>query len=216
MKWIVPLCVALVFISCQKEELKITDDPVETSILDDQELTSLVRSVTSHDGSFDDFIDSADCFSLKFPYSLWVNGVQHNMNSAEDFSEIPPGAQVQPEFPVTVSMCNYSEVEIPNMNVMNDYIVGCHSGEFYDDVITCVDFQYPIDLSLFDSGTSDFETIRLEHDWDVYSTIQSLNPSTLVTIQYPVRLILSNGDLVTVNSNIELKSQILRIIAICN
>ncbi len=216
MKWIVPLFIALIVVGCQQEEFNETDNPAETSLLEDQELASLVRSVTSHDGSFDDFIDSADCFSIQFPYGLWVNGVQHNMNSPEDFSEIPQGALVQPDFPVTLNMCNYSQVEIPSLEVLYDYVVGCHSGEFFDEVITCVDFQYPIDLSLFDSGTSDFETITLEHDWDVYSTIQSLNPSTLVTIQYPVGLIKSNGDVIEVNTNQELKNQILRIVSLCN
>lgn len=216
MKWIVPLFIALIVVGCQQEEFNETDNPAETSLLEDQELASLVRSVTSHDGSFDDFIDSADCFSIQFPYGLWVNGVQHNMNSPEDFSEIPQGALVQPDFPVTLNMCNYSQVEIPSLEVLYDYVVGCHSGEFFDEVITCVDFQYPIDLSLFDSGTSDFETITLEHDWDVYSTIQSLNPSTLVTIQYPIGLIKSNGDVIEVNTNQELKNQILRIVSLCN
>lgn len=216
MKWILPLCLAIVFVSCQKEELKITENPFDSSILDDQELASLVRSVTSHDGSFDDQIDSANCFSLKFPYALWVNGVQHSMTSPEDFAEIPPGAAVQPEFPIILSMSNYTEVEIPSLEVLYDYVVGCHSGVFYDEIITCVDFQYPIELSMFDSGTSDFETITLQHDWDVYSTIQSLSPSMLVTIKYPIGLVLNNGDVVEVDSNQELKNQILRIVAACN
>lgn len=216
MKWIVPFCAALIFVSCQQEELKITENPSDTSIFNDLELASLVRSVTSHDGSFDDTIDSAHCFSLKFPYSLWVNGVQHNMTSPDDFSEIPAGASVVPEFPIILNMSNYTEVEIPSIQVLYDYVVGCHSGLFFDEIITCVDFQYPIDLSMYDSGTSDFQTITLEHDLDVFSTIQSLNPSMLVTLKYPIGLVLQNGDVVEVDSNQELKNQILRIVALCN
>lgn len=216
MKWILPLLAAIVFVGCQKEELKITDSPMESSIMADQELASLVRSVTSHDGSFDDRIDNANCFSLQFPYALWVDGVAHNMTTPEDFSEIPTDAVVVPEFPITLNMSDYQEVEVPSMEILYDYVVGCHSGQFYDDVITCVDFQYPINLSMFDSGTSDFETITLEHDWDVYSTMQSLNTDMLVTIQYPIGLVLQNGDVITVTSNQTLKNQILRIIALCN
>lgn len=216
MKLFISLCVVLVLVGCQKEEFSETDNSPEASILNDAQLTSLLRSVTSHDGSFDDRIDNADCFSLKFPYGIYVNGVKHNMTSVDDFSEISPDAQVEPIFPITLNMSDYSEVEINSLSEMYDYIIGCHSGGYFDDVITCVDFSYPINLSMYDSGNSDFETVTLLHDWDVYSTIQSLPPSMLVNIQYPIRLYNEDGDIFEINSNQQLKNEILRIVAFCN
>lgn len=216
MKWFLTLSILVVLAGCQKEEFSETENAPESSILSDAQLASLVRSVTSHDGSFDNRIDNSDCFSLKFPYGLLVNGVEHNMNSVDDFSEITPGAQVEPLFPITLKMSNYSEVNISSVNEYYDYIIGCHSGEFFDQVITCVDFKYPINLSMYDSGNSDFETVTLLHDWDVYSTIQELPQSMLVTIQYPISLMNEDGETFEISSNQQLKNEILRIVAFCN
>lgn len=216
MKWSAPLIFVMILVGCQQERLEVNDSPTESSIMNDAQLVSLLRSVASHDGSFDDSVDNADCFSINFPYGILVNGVPHNITSPEDLGEIPPANSVVPQFPITLTMCNYNEVEVTDLNQLYDYIIGCHSGELFNDVITCVDLGYPVDLSMYNSSNSNFETVTLQHDWDVYSTLETLDPSMLVTLQYPIHLLNQNGDTLVVNSNQDLKFQIARISSFCN
>jgi hypothetical protein len=202
--------------SCQKEQFSEVDNQEDSSFLLDEQLTGMIKSVASHDGEFDDRIDNASCFSIEFPYGLWVDGVMHNMSSPENFAEINPTAQVMPEFPITVMAGDYSEFIINSENEFNQFIIDCHSGVLYNDIVTCVDFTYPVTISLYDSENSNFETLTLNHDWDTFSTIESLDPNRLAAINYPVTLRLNNGTPITVTSDDNLRNEIFRIVAYCN
>lgn len=208
--------ILLVLFSCQKEQFSEVDQQEDSSFLLDEQLTGMIKSVASHDGEFDDRIDNASCFSIEFPYGLWVDGVMHQMSSPENFTEITPGAQVMPEFPVTVMVGDYSEIIINSESEFYKVIIDCHSGELYDDIITCVDFIYPVTISLYDSENTNFETLTLNHDWDTFSTIESLDPNMLAAINYPITLQLNNGTPITVTSDDSLRNEIFRIIALCN
>ena len=80
---------ALFLLGCQKEKLEIIEAPdEEASFLFDQQLTSLLKSVASHDGSFDDVIDNSSCFSIDLPYQIALNGETHNVNTIDDLLPI--------------------------------------------------------------------------------------------------------------------------------
>jgi len=215
MKLLLPLITVFLLVGCQKEEFKVQDNPNE-SILNDPQLRAFLNSVSSHDGSVDNVIDNSDCFSIKFPFGLVVDGISHQMTTPEDLLPLTTANSLVPEFPITLVLCDYSEFDVGSLGAWQDEIVSCHSGNYYDDVISCVDINYPIELKMFDANNTNFETITLEHDWDTYSTLASMNQTDLVTINYPISLQLQNGTQITVHSNDELKYEILRIIAICN
>lgn len=206
----------LILISCQKELFSERDNQEDTSFLLDEQLTGLIKSVASHDGEFDDRIDNANCFSIQFPYGLWVDGKLHNIASPENFIEISPGAQVMPEFPISVMVGDYSEWMIHSESEFNQMIIDCHSGVLYNDIITCVDFIYPVTISLYDAENTNFETLTLNHDWDTFSAVESLQPNRLAAINYPITLRLNNGTPITVASNDNLRNEIFRIITYCN
>lgn len=211
---LVTFCIFL--FACQEEEFTEIDNQDESSFLLDEQLSTLMKSVVSHDGSFDNRIDNADCFSINFPYGLWVNGVQHNMTSPLDFVEITAGAVVIPEFPIRITTAEYVEMEVSSFEEMQNLILGCHSGQMYDDIISCVDFIYPIKISIYDSENTNFETLILNHDFDTFSSMESMEPNQLVGLNYPVSLRLNNGTSITVDSNEELKNEIFRISSFCN
>ncbi len=202
--------------ACQEEEFTEISNQEESSFLLDEQLSGYMKSVASHDGSFDNRIDNSDCFSINFPYGLWVNGERHNMSSAEDLMEITSGAEVVPEFPVTITTADYVEVEVNSVNELQAMILDCHSGQMYDDIITCVDFSYPITISLYDTENSNFETVTLNHDLDTFSSIETLDPNRLASLNFPITLVLNNGNAITVTSNEDLKNKIFSIAAICN
>lgn len=206
----------MIFVSCQKEGFTEVDNQEDASFMLDEQLSGLMKSVASHDGAFDDRIDNANCFSINFPYGLWVDGVQHNMASAEDFSEINPLTPVMPVFPITLTVGDYTQAVISSESEFQQMIINCHSGVLYDDIITCVDFSYPVTIALYNSENTNFETLILNHDWDTFSTIQTLEPNSLAAINYPVTLRLNNGAPITVISNDDLKNKIFSIAAGCN
>lgn len=216
MRYLMVLICAVVLNSCQKEEYKVVENQEESSFLLDAQLSAYIKSVASHDGSFDDRVDSAPCFSINFPYGLWIDSVQHQMISSKDLTIIGADAQVVPQFPITITVADYVELDVENLSEFQQYIINCHSGQLYDDIITCIDFNYPISISLYDAENNYFETLVLQHDWDTFNALETIDPDRLVAINYPITLKI-NGEITRrVFSNEDLKNEILQIIAICN
>jgi len=217
MKWICVVALSTLLFSCQKEEFRIVEEEnTEASILEDQILTNLITSVSSHDGSFDDVVDRSPCFSIQFPYSVYQGDVLIEINSEEDLTMLNDNAEITPVFPLSITLATYDELDVPTETAFNNYIAMCANGEMFNDRIVCIDFSYPISISMFLPADSTFETIVLNHDRDVFTEIESFEGTEVVNLQYPITLLYLDGTSTSINSNDELKAVILEMIPVCN
>jgi len=78
--------------------------------------------------------------------------------------------------------------------------------------VTCVDFQYPISFSIYNTSFQIIDTIVIESNEVLFMFINNLNQSTegviLASINFPVTLVYDNAETITVNSNQELSNAI--------
>ncbi|MEM7087468.1 MAG: hypothetical protein AAF489_14875 [Bacteroidota bacterium] len=210
------LVLIIVFaLACQKEELTVVQDQEEKSFLEDRQLVNLIQSVSSHDGTFDDLVDQSSCFSINFPYEVLLNGETFAITSINDLLVIKPTDEVTPVFPIALTTANYIEIDVENEDAFANYVFSCANGMMYDDRITCVDFSYPISISLYNRDETTFETIIYNHDKETFEGLELFEEGTLATIQFPIRIRMLDGSSLDIRSNEELKSRILQMLSIC-
>jgi len=205
------LLIALVLLlgACQKDSLKINESPDVASLLLDNQLTSLMLSVSAHDGSFDDVVDQSDCFSINFPYQILLNGESHNVNTINDLLVIHEQDSVAPIFPVDITFANYVPGAINNNNDLQSLIDQCAGGYLYNDRITCVDFVYPISIALYDTNNSDFETIIFDHDIETFVTLDNFNEDSIASINFPIEILIGEGTVQSIQDLESLKSELI-------
>lgn len=215
MKKYLVLVFALAVIACQKDELTVVQEQEETSFLADRQLVGLIQSVSSHDGSFDDYVDESVCFSINFPYEVLLNGELITINSINDLLTIKPTDDVVPVFPIAITTANYVELEVANQATFTNYILSCANGVMYNDRITCLDFNYPITLSLYNRDNTTFETVIFNHDKETFEGLTLFEEGTIANINFPLSVKMLDGTTITIESNQELKSRILQMLNIC-
>ncbi|NND61856.1 MAG: hypothetical protein HKN48_01550 [Flavobacteriaceae bacterium] len=215
MKKYAVLAFAMIMMSCQKEELTVVETQEETTISTDAQLLSLVQSVASHDGSFDDVVDGASCFSIDFPYICQVNGEQYTVTSPTDLEDYTMYDELIPVFPVSITFADHTQMKVASYEQLMALSVECADGDLWNDRITCIDFEYPVTLSLFNTDNSDFQTLVFNHDRDTFVGIRDIETQIIATLNYPITVQLENGERITITSNETLKAEILNIIPVC-
>lgn len=216
MKKLLSLILLLGLMGCQEEQLTVVENQQEESLALDSQLVGLMKSVSSHDGSHDNVVDRSSCFSIDFPYVCNIDGVTYTVNSASDLKPFTVYDVLTPEFPVTITYLDHSKEVIENMETYQARIEQCEQGDLNNDAITCVDFNYPVTLALYHSDTASFETIVLNHDLDTFSTLEIFAEDTVANIEYPIVIYFQNGFSLEINSNNELKLEIIRYLNSCN
>jgi hypothetical protein len=200
---------------CQKEELTVIEGAEDESFSQDMQLKSLLMSVASHDGSYDNVIDESSCFSINFPYTCYYNGQPYQINSIEDLAIFKVGDNLIPKFPIEITFANYIQAEVPNEDAFNGLIDQCMNGLLWNESITCVDIVYPVNISIYDPDNANFETITYIHDKQTFQSIEGFDTSMIASIQFPIQIQLPNNVVLTINSNDVLKTEILDMIPLC-
>ncbi len=201
----------LMVTSCQEEfeELPIQDE--QQTIMASSSTAKLIENTSTNDGSFDNIVDGASCFALNFPYTVEVNGIQITIDSREDlqliekiFDELEDDVDLlEIAFPITITYADYSELVINNKEELRELAAECVEGGGDDD-IECIDFVYPITLFTFDINEVQTGTVTVNNDEEMRIFFKGLDDNDLISIQFPVKLELYDGTLITVGSNAEL------------
>lgn len=211
------LFIGLVFTSCRKEEREFVQAPEDEILGPDSSISLLIQRTTSNDGSKNNIIDKANCFDIAFPYNVNVNGQNLTLNSNEDFATVEcvfDQSDTDTDilnivFPITIILADFSEVVINNTTELNNYINTCNGENEPDEDIECVDFQYPIEASVFNSENELLDTINIESDIELYQFIEDINPNDIVTIDFPIVVILADNSQVSINNFNELETTII-------
>ena len=215
--------ITFAFSSCRKEEREFIQTPEEEILEANTNVAALIKRTASNDGSLDNIVDRANCFDIAFPYTVNVNGVEIDVNSASDYaviecvfdqSEIDNTLNI--EFPITIVLSDYSQVTINTLAEFESYTDSCNGENEYDDDIECIDFIFPIEASIFNPNKELLETITIENDNQLFDFIDDLDEDNITTLNFPLTLILFDNSEVVINNFDELEIVIDYSINLCD
>jgi len=199
------------FISCQDEFEEIILTEETTAISASSSTATLMRNTATRDGSFDNIVDGASCFDIKFPYTVAVNGLELNINTLEDLQLIEEIFDAIDDdenlleiiFPITITRADFTEVTLNGLADLRELAKECKEGGDDED-IECIDFVYPITLFTFDAGLEQTGSLVVDSDKDLRRFFSGLEEGNLVSVDFPISLKLYDGTTIEVNSNEEL------------
>ncbi len=210
--------IILVFIvvmsSCRKEEIESIQPEEEDTINANSSLTSLLEKTALNDGSVDNIIDRANCFTINYPVTVFANGHEILVNSQNDLENVEDvfdefeddTSDIDIVFPITVTLDDYSEVILNNLSEFNSLSNTCNDENEFDLDIECIDFQFPITVSTFNTQSEALGSTTLINDKAFYSFIQNIDTNDLVSIEFPITAILFDNTELTVTNFNELES----------
>ncbi len=204
--------IMILLVSCQEEEQERINPDLDNTIPKDSELASLMRKVVTHDGSFDDIVDSGNCFSINLPYTILLNEKEFIVTTINDYQKIATSDVIEIRFPVTITLYNHTRKIIENRARLAVFSNSC---KVDDDDIECIDFVYPIMFSTFNNNTNRLNTIEVGHDSQMFDFMSAVNDNTSVSINYPINLLLHNGQNVDTSHNIDLLHAIMDVASAC-
>ncbi len=216
MKYVVRIAMAFFFVvvvmSCQKEIDEITEPTNETSLKVASKIASLIQKTAMKDGSTDNIIDGASCLEVQLPVSVIVNGLKITIVDAAGFETIEAVFDkvdfdedvLEIIFPITIITSNYDEFVINNTDELEKYTDKCGEENALDDDIECLDFVYPIAISVYDSARQLLNTVSIEDDKRFYQFIENMEAYHVATINFPIRVVLHDGTEVVVKNMLAL------------
>lgn len=208
--------VLMSFFSCQKEAIDISQSNDKQIFKVNSEVSRLMSRTATNDGSVDNIIDRANCLEVKLPVTVVVNNIEIIIDSQDDFQEIEnifdkfsnDIDKLDIKFPITIISADFTETTINNQAELEELIKSCTGENEPDDDIECIDFQYPISISIFNTSFDIIETKKINNDQELYVFIENLDDNTLASLNFPVTMVLADGSTVAVNNNEELISTI--------
>ncbi|TYA57307.1 hypothetical protein [Formosa maritima] len=216
--------IAISVLSCRTEETELIEAPAEETILPNSSIANLMQRTASNDGSVDNIIDYANCFTAQLPISVTVNGVQLTINNTNDYDAIETifdefdddSDTITIGFPITIVFEDYSEVTVSNSSELMTYANNCLGENVMDDDIECLDFIYPISASIFNINNELIDTIYLNNDYELYYFIDNINSSDIVSLNFPITVTLFNGSQLVISSLTELESTLINFTNTCD
>lgn len=196
--------------SCQEEDSFIQLPPDGTVITVSSPVTNLIFQVAKLDGSYDDVLDNSSCLTIVLPVTVIVDDETILVNSPADFDEVEDGLDNDDDkmvdfiYPIQVVLSDYSRVTISNKQELNQQIAACD-----DDDFECIDFKYPLVFTLYDANNQVTDVVTVTNDELMCNFIKQLRQGTLISLQFPVTMIVSNGSQVVISNYDELEEAII-------
>lgn len=207
------LSLLLTITSCRTEDDLSIDPPQGTTLEANSVLASQIQNVTMNDGSVDDAVYNANCFSIQLPVTVTVNSIVFTINEIGDYDDFEDlldefdddDDSIEIAFPITIILADYTEIEINSLDELEDYADNCNDD---DDDIECIDFVYPITASVFNTNNEIIATITFMGDYDLYEFIDDIDEDDLISFEFPISILLANGTEVVINNFDELEAAI--------
>ncbi|MFV9550140.1 hypothetical protein [Algibacter sp. PT7-4] len=222
---LIPFFALLLFVSCQDEVTEITQPEEKEALTAESELTNLMFSTSIMDGSADNIIDHASCTAVKLPVTVEINGLQIIIDSEEDFKVIEAifnefdddEDELDIIFPITIILSDHEEIVLNNQDELEALIEDCKEENEEDDDIECIDFQYPISFSVFNTDFQIIDVVTIENDRQLYRFLKRVkNAEVIASLNFPITLEYADGTTLQVNNNEELAKTIKEAKNICD
>ncbi len=202
-------------VSCREESEEIQELNDSETLKDDSTLVDLIQKTTMNDGSKDNIIDNTSCYSIKLPITLSVNETPITLETEEDYTLIEinfdefdnDNDSIDFIFPITLISDDYTETVIINDELLNNTLQQCDENtlDIDNNNIVCIDFKYPVSISVFSSDKELLKTESLENDKELYLFINTLEEFDFADLILPITLIESDNTEVIVNTLADLK-----------
>ena len=214
---------ALAISSCQNEEPFQEDIDEEQTLSASSEAVSLMKNTVSNDGSYDNIVDGASCFDIRFPYTVEVNGLELTISAMEDLQEIEEILDsiddnediMEIVFPITITKADYTEVTINGAQELRELADECIEGGGDED-IECIDVVYPVTVFTYNPNFQQTANVSIESDMQMRRFFAGLEATDLISFDFPVSFEHFDGTKVTVNSNSELADAVERAKEACD
>ncbi|PQV46614.1 hypothetical protein CLV33_109112 [Jejuia pallidilutea] len=212
---LLPFFALLMFTSCQEETVDITPPDEAEALVADSQLTSFLSATSKNDGSKDNIIDRASCISIKLPVIVKVRGIEIKISSEADYELIEKlydqfdddDDRCDIIFPITIINAEHDEIVINNADELESFIEVCSGENEEDDDIECIDFQYPISFSVYNTTFEIIDTVTIENDRQLHKFIKRVkNAEVFASLNFPVTMVLADGTTLEANNNEELQN----------
>jgi hypothetical protein len=188
----------------------------ETPLISSSIVASLIQRTVLKDGSADNIIDKASCFTIKLPVNLVVNGIQITVNSEDDYDTIEAIFDDKDSdtdtlvitFPIYIVLEDFSEVFIASESELEIYKDNCPDEDEEDEDIECIDFDYPITITTYNTLIDELGSETINSDKEFYEFIDDIEDYLVVNIKFPIDLTLSDGSLLSIDSLDDLEDAI--------
>ncbi len=207
--------VAMGLTACQEEVVTLTDPQNSNVIGYGSPLADLVQRTTMKDGSADNIIDKSSCTSVVLPVSVIANGINLTIATPEDYiliERIFDQSATDKDtliiiYPITVVLPDFEEVTVDNLEELMDLQEDCIENGADPD-IECLDFVYPVTVSVYDSLNQVSAVYTLNSDQELFALFDSLDENALASFTFPLTVVLSDSTEVVVTNNQELEDVI--------
>lgn len=204
------ILITLFLFSCQTEENVVLNDDTE-NLISDSQLVAKMLQLTQNPVWADNIIDSTDCFSVKLPVNVIVNGQELQVANETDFDLIENVFNesqqdidmIQVELPVTIVYADYTQSQIltqEEWDLASECVNTASTG------LKCLHFVYPLSVNIYDTVYQVADVQVMDDDMEFYGFLNNLNENILSAIAYPVILVKPDGEEVSCNNNNELLS----------
>lgn len=208
--------ITFLFTSCRKEEIELVQSPDDKALIANSELANLIQQTSMNDGSNDNIIDEANCFNIKLPITVLANGREIEVNSEQDLNAIEfvfdtdddIDDELEIVYPITIVFSDFSEVIVENKNELDGNSINCNGENETDSDIECLDFQYPIKASVFNTANELIETLNITNDFQLYRFLEDINQNDIINLGFPLKVLLLDNTEISVNNINELKNTI--------
>ncbi|MEZ4802035.1 MAG: hypothetical protein R2797_04625 [Gelidibacter sp.] len=219
LRYLFLILLSLAFIvnsSCRKEEIEFEQAPPDETLTPNSQVANLMQRTAMNDGSIDNIIDYANCFTVQLPVTVVVNGMSLEVTSSLGYDTIEAifdeydddADTIQIEFPITIILNDFSQVAINSMSELYNYSSNCNGENEIDDDIECLDFQYPITASIFNTNNEIISTVTITTDEQMYTFIDGIDDSDIVSIDFPISIVISDGTSLSISNLNDLQNAI--------
>lgn len=214
---LLPFFALLLFTSCQDEVIDITPPAESEALVANSMLTSFISSTSAKDGSSDNIIDKASCLTVELPVTVIVNGLEIIIDSKEDYKVIEAIFNkfendidnLEIVFPITIVLADHSEIVLNNRAELENLIKECKGENEPDDDIECIDFQYPLSFSVYDTSFQVIDIITVENDRELHHFVKRVKEGDVfASLNFPVTMVYADDSTTVVNNNVELQNTI--------
>jgi len=222
---LVPFFAILLLTSCQEEVVEVSNPTENQALVATSELTSMVSATAKMDGSVDNIIDKASCLSIKLPLKVVVNGIEIIVDSKDDYKIIEAifnkydGDKdlLDIVFPIKIISSDYSEIDINSRLDFENLVKKCQGENEVDDDIECIDFQYPISFSVYNTNFQIANVVKIENDRELHYFMNRVkNAEVKAKLNFPVTMELADGSEIVVNNHSELENTLRKAKNACN
>ena len=206
--------IALFLGGCQEEVIEIINPQNDTTISSESPVADLVQKTAMKDGSVDNILDNSSCLSVELPVTVIANGVEVVINTEDDYKLVErifdesstDTDSLEFIFPIRMILADHTEVVVNNDDELEDLAEDCIEGGGDDD-IECLDFIYPISISIYDGTNQVLDVVVIHNDEELHDLFESLKDEGLVSFDFPLTLLVDSAE-VLVNDNSELEDLI--------